>query len=221
MDSRKDNIDLPAIPIEIRYSMAYEIQRIRGTLDKKEWYREHGYNPILPKQLEGVEAITNDQIVSCVEEEFHRQQYEHEAQMLREAWTSIADRILQLQQQIPKAHHFDTVKVIITHYGMGGSYNYPTNRILINTISKPPEKYSGTLAHESVHLMIEGFILTHGLKQWAKERIVDLTVAENFPELKHIQRGQLSYEEGAHIAKLFNSHYPDIEEVCKQLSEAR
>ncbi|OHB25555.1 MAG: hypothetical protein A2542_00895 [Parcubacteria group bacterium RIFOXYD2_FULL_52_8] len=221
MDSVPHNINLPLIPCEVRYSQSDEAQRVAEVFGKTDWYKANGYSPLLPQDLPAEQFGDRKAVDAAVKGEYDAARYQGEAAMLEQAWHKVAERARMTQEAIPGGRRLGSVRITITHYGVGGSYDTRTNEIIINTATKAPELYSFTLAHESVHLMIEGFIKKYAVSHWRKERLVDLIVAENFSELKHIQRGKLTEEEETQIHTLFREHYPDIEAICKKLAAVK
>lgn len=82
---------------------------------------------------------------------------------------------------------FPQYKILLTKYGVGGSYN-ETNGSIILLLSRF-EKWSeneiqSTLVHEMVHLGIEESIIErYGLTQWEKERLVYLICTFYFNDI--------------------------------------
>lgn len=151
-----------------------EKRRVGGLRSRLDWYRSHGYDILLP---------TND-----LEEEFRLEDYQKAVEQVgsrREVVLQAADRIKEFSEMwhvvVPQA-----VTVVITKYGVGGSYDVDSARIVLllkpdGTFMKPVEHL---VVHELLHLasdrsLVELFGLTHG----QKERFVDLLCRDAFGDL--------------------------------------
>jgi len=62
------------MPIEIKYNLKLEKQRIKKTIDKLLWYEKLGYRPRFPQNInpkvDGIKAI-----YSAIENEYVKQDY--------------------------------------------------------------------------------------------------------------------------------------------------
>ena len=118
------------------------------------------------------------------------------------------------QKDIPSI--FD---VRLTQYGVSGSYQLP-NFITFEIDSKDGIQ---TLFHEMIHLMIESDVQTYGVKQWEKERTVDLILhSEPFAFLEY-QKWQRNYHGVEKIVDpLFHElFFTDIHQFFKQVSSKK
>lgn len=154
--------------INIFYSPDREQKRVENTLKRMPWYTKHGYVPLLP---EGIKvSATKEEIVERIHSVFQEEDYVETASQLR----SIVDRFqdtfaLELEKIFP-GEVPQYISLIITKYGVGGSYVTP-DTLFYNKSTAPG---FDTIFHEIVHLCVEPYIQKYGIAQWEKERIVDL-----------------------------------------------
>ena len=202
--------------LNFSYSIESEADRVGYTLDKYAWYKENGYRINLPESLreraERGESMSDEEILSAVTQDFRPNLYEKAEKKLSEEFEKIrAEFVPQLKTLGGPAH--DAYEVLITRYGVGGSYGLP-NRIQVN-IDYGRELSWKTLAHEMVHLSIEQWIQEYKVPHWTKERLVDLTMSRFFPGEIKIQK---SAEERADIKEIFETNFPDMKKVIEEVS---
>ncbi len=212
--------------LSIEYSIESEISRIKNTIERISWYKKNGYSLerlSFPKSLDkdmifSSEAIfTDDNIREAVISEFNNDSYKKVADSLKNKWGDLIDEFevnlkksnLQIQ---PK------YRIVLTEYGMGGSYNMP-DFVFLNIKSKEGDvqRIFITLIHEIIHLSIEDLIQKNKLSQWQKERIVDLTLSAFFPDNKRMQKNPLPEKELARIDAIFIENFPNIHETIKKV----
>ncbi len=197
------------------YSPESETNRIQYTLGKYRWYKENGYRVNLPESLrvkvEHDERVDREEILDAVTKEFHRVEYDRAAKLLSTEFGLINENFTrELQTLGGFIHH--TYDVLITKYGVGGSYRHP-NKIQVNI------DYGQTIswvvcAHEIVHLTIEDWIREYKIDHWTKERIVDLIMFRFFPNTIALQKNG---NELGRVGELFDSYFPDIKRIIKEL----
>ncbi|MDO8507318.1 MAG: hypothetical protein Q7S53_01995 [bacterium] len=147
-----------------------------------DWYNQHGYRPMIPENF-GRET-SDKEIVRLVGKEYKDNKYVEVSKELYGQYLAIEEAYIGgLKRTFGNTISTD-FEVILTKYGMGGSYSLP-NKIIINIcfIRKPLIKI---VIHEICHLMIETDILKYGILQREKERVVDLILnSEKFSFLNY------------------------------------
>lgn len=152
--------------LTIKYGKRFENNRIKSTLEKLDWFKSHGYKPIIPKNIS-----TEKQIVNFIDKNFNEKDYEENKKKLLKEYKKIKKRfnekLKSLFSNIPKE-----VEVILTKYGSGGSYLFP-NKVIINIqgnqINKP---LIDVLKHEILHLLSEEKIIRKKLSHEEKEKFI-------------------------------------------------
>ena len=105
-----------------------------------------------------------------VGKEYKEREYENIAKILLNDFSIFSDKLEQTLFYIFGKDIQTSFNVYLTKYGVGGSYRLP-NEIILNINNKLGVK---TVVHEMVHLMIEENVKKYNLKQFQKERTVDL-----------------------------------------------
>jgi len=156
------------MPLKFEYGIKFEIDRIKNTLDKLEWYKKKGYKPLLS-------ILTNNStlnIESVVRKEYRRIDYQKKLVEIKEEYNFIKK---EFEKKIKKKFvlsKFPVIKVILTKYGVGGSYFLP-NIVIINIegnqIKKPIIE---VLKHEIIHLFAEKEVINKKLTHREKELLI-------------------------------------------------
>lgn len=154
----------------IRYGKEFEITRIKSCIPKKDWYKKHNLKFFLPK------GVFIDNIKEKVEQEFDIESYKRAERDLFNFIKEIPqDFFNKLEKKtgkkIPKK-----VKIILTRYGVFGSYNLP-NLIIIN-INRKHNLMIKTLKHELVHLLVEEEVQKKKLTHKQKEELVESILSD-------------------------------------------
>lgn len=181
---------------DIEYSVDFEVERVKYTLQKMSWYIAQGYSPKIP---ENIDATSSDaQVRAAIEQEWVDDDY-----------SSVNDKIPNKSIQGNKLLQFlatlfprstpKSYNIFLTKYGVGGSYRLP-NSIVLNINNKRVS----TIFHEMVHLSIEPLVKKHKLLHWEKERTVDLIL--HLPECRFLKydRWQKSYDG---VEKYVDTHF--------------
>ena len=151
--------------IFIKYGKIFDINRIKFTLSKLNWYNKHKIRVILPSD------ISESNVEKFVEEEFDAKQYKTIEKELFNEFKKISDGFFSNLERISKNKLPENIEVFLTKYGCGGSYHLP-NRVIINIdYSKKNPIYC--LKHELIHLMVEEEVRRRGLSQEEKENLVE------------------------------------------------
>lgn len=147
--------------LNIYYSQDFEIERIRKTILKMDWYKKHNYYPIVPL------GARLDNLNEIVKKEFIEKEYLLTKERLLKEFDKklIKELEKQIKRKLPKK-----IVIYLTKYGMAGSYNLP-NKVIINF--KKTKNLINCLKHELIHLLIEEEVQKKGLSQEEKEKLVE------------------------------------------------
>lgn len=205
------------IKLTVKFSPEYEVERIKWTLGKLQWYKDNGYNPKFPSGLEtglGTD-ISDDQIRDSVDAEYKEDDYKTQETYLLEKWNKVVD---EASTEIKKTSLIsrDTYTIYLTKYGVGGSYNYPDS-IIINIKYMYYKGLLSTVFHEMIHLIIHTWITEYKVSHWQKERIVDLLTMKFAPQIQINPNKPIPIEITEPVDRIFNEHYPNIELVIKNV----
>jgi hypothetical protein len=202
--------------IKIKYGIDFELERVKYTLKKLDWYNKQGYIIKLPK------GITKESTISEIKKQIN---IEYNERKYKIAEKKINKGYLFVQNDFSNAlkKYFNNVPnnfvVYLTNYGVGGSYDFP-NKIIANLSQITGPR---VIFHETIHILIEKDILKYKVEHWEKERIVDLILnSKEFGFLKynHWQSGYNSAEK--YIDKLFNKYFfKNQDEFFKRIKEVR
>ena len=158
------------MPLVITYSERLERQRIKDTLEKLTWYDEFGYCPRFPNDINP--RIDNlEKIFLALKNEYKEEDYQRSADEIIKKFSEIENSFFENLQEVCGKRIRRRFKIMLTKYGVGGSYSVP-NKIIYNLGMKSSSVY--TILHEIVHLIIEPYIQKYQVGQNEKERIVDL-----------------------------------------------
>ncbi len=107
------------ISLEIKYSIDLEIERVKYTLGKIEWYRTNRYKVLLPDGLD--ETSGEVEVLAATSTQFHVEDYKEYEDVLNEAWISYLSKLEEAKKILPFPLR-DNYTVVFTKYGTGGSY---------------------------------------------------------------------------------------------------
>lgn len=148
--------------INIKFGVEHEKKRVEFTLSKSDWYKAHNYNPLLPNE--------------AIEKEFKKEDYENAEKELKSEFSKIEKS---LEKSLIEKFGSNSIPpeydVILTKYGVAGSYNLP-NKIIIN-ISAKKSKIE-ILKHEIIHLIVENEVKKRDLTHEEKENLVNSLMAQ-------------------------------------------
>lgn len=203
------------MPLNIKYSIKFEKQRIKKTIDKSLWYEKLGYRPRFPKNI-NPKADDIKIIYLAIENEYMEQDYKKVAAEIKKEYAKIeSDFFTKLQAifGIRIKRHFT---IILTKYGVGGSYLLP-NKIIYNFKMKSSSIY--TILHEITHLIIEPYIKKYSIQQNEKERIVDLILTSKPIALRNYKIQKRGKEHKKSIDPLFKKYFkPPINNFFKKFA---
>lgn len=168
-----------------------ELDRILFYLEKIDWYKQHGYNPQLPKGKDFTKPFSKSERqdkLRALKPNYRTHIYKIGQNLLTDSLESMKP-IFNIFNDLHRAWGFKvypSYEVVLTRYGMAGSYDELTGKIIMKlkddgTYTKPARN---TLVHEMVHIGIEDAIVAKfSLTQAEKERLVDSMVVCLFGEI--------------------------------------
>ena len=200
------------IVLKQEYSIASEAKRVFYTLQKIEWYKKMGYQINLPGELKLADPkkIIATNVKKIVSREYGVGEYKKTKLMIKSSWDKISREFAASLLAVglkPEPFYM----VLLTKYGVGGSYNLP-NHIILNFRGKSSKELAKTIMHEIIHLLIEPLIKRHKISHWAKERIADLILFRIVPNLATMQHLPIKTKG---IDKIFNNLFPNIDKIIK------
>lgn len=205
------------MPLKIQYGVKHEKQRIKKTIAKLLWFEKLGYSPRFPKNI-NPEIDNLEKIYAALLKEYAKDEYKKATAEININFPKVEnifyDKLRNLLGQKIRKNY----RLILTKYGVGGSYKLP-NIITLNINSKSPVN---TILHEITHLAIEPYIRKYGIKQNEKERIVDLILTSPSIALKNYKMQKRGKEHKKIIDPLFKEYFkPPINNFFKKLAESR
>ena len=200
-----------AIELNVIYGIEQEIERVRNTLERLPWYKQQGYRVGLPQNIS--EQSSPEEIANGISSEYSEIEYEDFTQWIKGQWPQIPSGFEELKK-IPSFHLRDVYTVFLTKYGVGGSYDAQSGKVIVNIETRGKEKMIGTIVHEIIHTGIEHLIVSCDVQHWHKERLVDLIGKKYFPGLKPLQNIK---EDTAIVDDAFRKHFPDIEAIAREI----
>ncbi len=197
--------------LTISYSVGQEIQRVQSTLKKLSWYEEHGYRPHLPG---GIMASSKEaDVIEAVQREYSETDYVGSAARLLDEWKSLPDGFEKMRKE-PSLHLADKYEIVLTKYGVGGSYNPELNQVIIKINTTAQVSRIAVVVHEIVHMCIQQLIDHYHVEHWRKERLVDLLMERYFPGIK---KPQDIKEDVSVVDQAFEKYFPNIEQVAQSI----
>lgn len=203
--------------LKIVFSLEDEIKRLEDTIKRIPWYKANGYFERLKIPQNISEESNKNDIETSIKNEYNEDFYREFVDYIESRFNEIKEK-LQILRELKSFSIKNLYTIKLTKYGTGGSYKYEGEKaeIIINIQSKNKEKLLGTIAHEVTHIGIEDLIKKYNIKQWDKERIVDLTLERLFPGFKTPQK---THGDVSRVDNAFNNFFPDMEAVIKDIEE--
>lgn len=169
-----------------------ELKRVQFYLSRKSWYEEHGYSPVFPGNPLLQEQFTDEEMddrLGLLKEEYREDIYAKGVALLEAS----KQKIQAIFPTFKKMHDswgfvlFPEYEIKVTRYGMGGSYDKDTGRIVMRVkddgtfLRNQPHH---TPIHEMLHIGTEATIVRRfGLNQREKERMIDRMVVSLFSDI--------------------------------------
>ncbi|MCX6787251.1 MAG: hypothetical protein NTY93_01860 [Candidatus Kaiserbacteria bacterium] len=202
------------VKLTILYSVEQEIERVRDTIMKFSWFAEQGYTIERLKLPGGITKDSSDEdIIRAVNEEYSETDYAECATKLQEEWRFVSEEFEKMRNE-PAFHLKDEYTVVLTKYGMGGSYDADSSKVIVNITSQLQGGVEGTVAHEIIHMTVQYLIDQYHVRHWRKERWVDLLMERYFPELEKMQNIK---EDVSMVDQAFEKFFPDMEAIAKSI----
>lgn len=200
--------------LNILYSQELEVERIINTLKRLDWYKANGYTVQLPESLDvsDVANITPELVRVAILKDYNEQNYLASQKYIEDHWSPVRDEFLKNVKNTSLLLQ-DSYDIQLTRYGVGGSYHMP-NKIIINIQRMFEFGLLKTIAHESVHLSIQSMVEKYNVKQWPKERAVDLLLQEFAPKVNSFQKMSIDTTK---IDEIFKKEYPDVDKILSSV----
>lgn len=203
------------MPLDIKYSIKLEKQRIKNTIKKLSWYEKLGYLPRFPKNI-NPKTDNLKKVYAALLDEYAEKDYKSATAEINKKFSKIENIFYGKLHNACGKRIKRNFKLILTKYGVGGSYKLP-NKIILNINSKSK---INTILHEITHLAIEPYIQKYQIQQNEKERIVNLILTSKpiaLPDYKMRKRGE---EYKKFIDPLFKEYFkPPISNFFKKFAE--
>lgn len=199
--------------LRISYGVEQEVQRVRHSVDELPWFREQGYRVTLPNGV--AEGSTSEEIVCAIKDEYSATDYAQCASTTMKEWPTVSIGFKDIQKE-PSFHLEDEYSVVLTKYGVGGSYNPALNQVIVKVSPRSKGGTAGIIAHEIVHMTIQYLIDEYQVRHWRKERLVDLLMERYFPGLKEMQNIK---EDISVVDQAFENLFPDIRAIAQSIGE--
>jgi hypothetical protein len=183
--------------LDFTYTLEFEVQRVKGTIEKGDWFKQFNYKLFFPRGF-GLDSKEFSRLESQVKKEFTPAKMKKIEKNISNRWAKNGQHIESFLKSVPYKVPSSLV-VIFTRYGVGGSYWLP-NKVILN-VSYDLD-YFETVMHELVHLLIEKPVVQeYELSHESKEALIDYICSHN----KHLKRMLPDYP----VQKMFASKLPD------------
>lgn len=204
------------VKLNISYSVEQEISYVQYVVKRFPWYLEQGYRAEHIKTPAGITKDSSDEdVVQVLQSEYSNADYAACAQKLQREWAAISGGFEKMQDE-PSFHLEGEYGVVLTKYGIGGSYNTKTNSVIVRANAQSKSGTAGIVAHEIVHMTIQYLIDQYNVRHWRKEHLVDLTMTRYFPGLKDMQ---VEREDVSMVDQAFEKYFPDMEAVARAVGD--
>lgn len=205
-----------AVTLNITYGIQQEIRQVLYTIKKLSWFAEQGYFVDRIKLPGGVtKDSSDDDVVRAITAEYSDAAYAERAAELQQEWSVISVGFEKMRSE-SSFHLEKEYGVVLTKYGIGGSYNAETAMAVIKISTQSEGSRVGTVAHEVVHMTIQYLIDQYHVRHWRKERLVDLLMEHFFPGLKRVQTIK---EDVSKVDQAFENLFPDMNAIAQSIGE--
>ncbi|MCK9641568.1 MAG: hypothetical protein M0R39_16820 [Prolixibacteraceae bacterium] len=184
--------------LEFEYTVKFETQRVKGTIEQGDWFKQFNYRLFFP---DGFNLDSNDlsNLKKQITKEFDVEKINKIFKDINESWLEFGKPIKSLIESVPYEAP-DSLKILFTKYGVGGSY-WPPDRVIVN-VSYDWLDYFETVMHELVHILIEKPVIQkYKIKHESKEALVDYIFTHN----KYLKLMFPNYP----VQKMFINELPD------------
>jgi len=201
--------------LNFKYSIELETKRVLDTISRLDWFSKNHYKTeflIFPKGV-SIDDPKN-KIVKKIKEEFDIDKYTEAEKSLMRLFYLYELKFISFIEKFGLTP-IPNIDIILTKYGIGGSYNLP-NIITVNFSIFFNIGLLRTVLHEIIHLHIQHLIDKFKIEQWQKEVIVD-NLFEKFSS--NISKKQKYPMDMSKIEKIFNEYYPNLELIMDNISK--
>jgi hypothetical protein len=202
--------------ISVSYSFDDEVSRVYEVGQNLDWYLQNGYKPLLPQGItyETIASLSKLKIIAKLTKVFREDDYaaaKHELMRhVEKHHVPFGEKLTTLDLPVEPRY-----EVILTKYGVGGSYRAPKT-VILNMMGKTGIGPIKTVMHEITHMVIQPLIEQYMIPHFEKERVVDLIMSRIAPFDPPIMQ-TLAKEVTDKVDPVFAKHYPNIEAMLKEL----
>lgn len=201
------------IKLSLEFSKQFEIDRIKNTIERLDWYLENKYNLSylsFPKNIdiEKLKETSEEKIIKTVDEEYDKNKFISSVEEIQQIYEKYESHLEEFIKNIG-LEVIPNIKVYLTYYGIGGSYHLP-NEIIINISKSFSVGRVKTILHEIIHLHIQHLIDQYKIGQWDKETIVNLLFEKAFPDIYKEPNIPVNTTK---TKKVFAENFPNVEKI--------
>jgi len=213
--------------LKIIYSFENDLQRIVDTIDQFDWFKEKGYNVDLPSSLDiaKIKEYSKQDISELLKGSWNDEEYKNTERYINENWPKYSERFEGDLISV-NLKPVEEYTVVLTLYGVGGSFNPRENKIILNVyyfLRKPNLSIMATILHEIVHINVDEYIQQYKVPHQLKEKIVDMIMksffANDFSQEEFLQKWLYSKSFSEKAEVIFDNFYPNIERAIQELSK--
>ncbi|MEI6267114.1 MAG: hypothetical protein WCP14_04480 [bacterium] len=157
------------------YTLEREFKRVEDTFKRKDFFIKNGYQPRFPDGI-NFDNFDLSKAKKQVETEFDETAAKKVEKHITDGWNTSQEKVEAFLENLPYKKP-KKLNIVLTHYGMGGSYNLP-GTIVLNL--RNYNDLTQVVVHELVHIVIEQPVVEkYKLSQWEKESLVDYLLNES------------------------------------------
>jgi predicted SprT family Zn-dependent metalloprotease len=213
--------------LKITYSFENDLQRIIDTINQIDWFKEKGYRVELPPELDiaKIKEYSVQEVSDLLKQSWRDEKYKNVEKQIEENWQKYSERFEKdlIGINLKPAEEY---KVVLTRYGVGGSFNPQENKITLNTSyyeRNPNRSLMVAILHEIVHINIAEYIQQNKIPHEVKEKIVDMIMKkffeDDFPQEEFWQKWLYNKSISENSEIVFNKFYPDVKLAIQELSK--
>lgn len=207
------------LDLEVTFSKDAEAMLVQNGQKYIEWCREHGYVHILPPNVG--HDTSPAEIYTAIEDEWDESIYQKAEAALRAQWLDIKPQLIAgahaVGLSVPQ-----TLTVALTRYGTGGMFR-PPSTVIVRFVNNASRMRDGaglcaTVAHETIHILIDSYIQKYNVSHWCKESLVDALMERWVPGFAH-HKGAINTECDERVSGACALYYPgNIDALIKVFS---
>ena len=214
--------------LKIIYSFENDLQRIIDTIDQIDWFKEKGYRVELPAELDiaKIKEYSVQEISDLLKQCWGNEEYKNTEKKIEENWQKYSERFERdlIGINLKPAEEY---KVVLTRYGVGGSFNPQENKITLNISyyeRNPNRSLMAAILHEIVHISIAQYIEENKIPHEIKEKIVDMIMRKffenDFSRDEFWQKWLYGKSISEQSESIFNKFYPDVKLAIEELAKS-